>query len=119
MSPIENHKKIITSLVDQSITVENIAIKPGKEIIEPAIIDDALAPVDTQRSIAAIVPGNKKLRVVHINELGEPAEQTVMIRKTEMHSFQLKLANQEVFVSPQFTSKITGFTILKTKTSTN
>lgn len=119
VSSIENHKKLLTSLVDRLTTVENIAIQSNKEITEPTIINSGLAPVDTQRIIAAVLPANKKLRVVYINELGEPGEQTVMVRKTETHSFQLKLANQEVFETPAAGSKTIGFTIFKTKTSTN
>ena len=86
---------------------------------EPPRINSGMAPVDTQRIIAAVLPANKKLRVVYINELGEPGEQTVMVRKTETQSFQLKLANQEVFETPAAASKTRGFTSLKTKTATN
>lgn len=79
-----------------------------------------LQPLDTSRNIADVVPRNKKLNVVHINELGDPLEESPhMARNTEIHSFQLKLANQEVYSSSSVASRAGGFSGLKSKTSPN
>ena len=121
VSKVENGNKIITSIDHKILTVENISVKKvKKEFIEPEISDSAWAPVDNQVSIAAIAPEKKKLRVVHINELGDPVEESsAMARKTEVHSFQLKLARQEVFVNPSVHPGSTAFTILVLKNSPN
>ena len=118
---VESLNKIITSIDYKSVAVENAPVKKDKEeFIEPEINNNALAPVDNQVSSNAIEPEKKKLRVVHINDLGDPVEESsAMARKTEVHSFQLKLANQEVFVNPSVHSGSTGFTILTIKNSPN
>lgn len=119
---VENPKKIFIPASHKALAAENVAIKKDKEdFLEPVIIKEAAAPVDTQISIVIIVPEKKKLRVVHINELGEPVEEMPVMtaRKTESHSFRLKLANQEVFVNPSGAYRKTGFTILSSKNSPN
>jgi hypothetical protein len=82
---------------------------------------NALQSIDTSANIGLITPPQKKiLKVVHINELGDPDEQAPAVtRNSDKHSFQLKFGNQEVFVGPLVTSKATGVTILRTKMSTN
>jgi hypothetical protein len=78
----------------------------------------ALQPLDTSLNIAAARPVNKKLKVVHINELGDPLEESPgMARNAEIHSFQLKLASQEVYVNASVASRAGGFLFSKSKTS--
>ena len=63
---------------------------------------------------------SKKLAVIHINEVGDPIEDNpAIVKNTERHSFQLKLASQEVFINPGMSSQSMGVTILKSKTSPN
>ena len=92
--------------------------KEKEEFITQQITNNALQPVDTAINIVAILPEKKKLKVVHINELGDPVEETPNIaRNYEHHSFQVKLINQEVYTSPPPSSGNTGFNIFKTKTA--
>ena len=80
----------------------------------PPVID---SPVETT---LAVSPFKKKLRVVHINELGDPGEETLNIaRYYERRSFQVKLINQEVYTSSSRSSNNTGFKIFKTRTPPN
>jgi len=84
-------------------------------------LPNALQPIDTLKKNIVLItqPQKKKLKVVHINELGEAdEEQPTTVRSTDTHAFQLRFANQEVFVNHS-NSKATGFVILKTKNSTN
>jgi len=117
---VENNK-IITSFEHKGLRPENVAVKKDKEeFTETEIINNAKTPVDTQISINAFVHEKKKLRVVHINELGDPEEEfPAMTHNTEIHSFQLRLANQEVYVNPSIASGKTGFNILPIKNSPN
>ena len=114
------NKKIITSFEHKGLRPENfVAVKKDKEeFIKTEIIKKAITPVDTQINIIAIVHEKKKLRVVHINELGDPVEELpAMAHNSEMHSFQLRLANQEVYVNPSIASGKTSFNILPIKNS--
>jgi hypothetical protein len=86
---------------------------PGETIAK------SLQSVDMVPNVAVIMPPKKQLKVVHINELGDPVEELPNVVRNETHSFQLKLGNQEVFVNPAVTSHTPGFTILKSKTSPN
>lgn len=118
---IENTNKIFAPVSHKTPVVENIAIKKNKEeFITPEINNNSSAPVDAQMNIIAVIPAKKKLRVVHINELGDPMEEAPAVaHKTDIHSFQMQFGNQEVFVNPSIASKKTGFVILKTKNSPN
>ncbi|MDQ6845269.1 MAG: hypothetical protein M3Z92_13115 [Bacteroidota bacterium] len=121
VSSIESHEKIMNSVDRKIFTIGNITIKNEQEkITAPEISNNTISPADIRSNIVAIVPERKKLPVVHINELGDPVEEPpIMAHKTETHSFQIKIANQEVFVIPSITSRKTGFTILSTKNSPN
>jgi hypothetical protein len=111
--------KIISSFDRKGLRSKIVAAKNDKaEFIKPEIINNAITPVDTRINIMAIVHEKKKLRVVHINELGDPVEELpVMAHNSEIHSFQLRLANQEVYVNPSTASGKTGFNILPIKNS--
>jgi len=70
---------------DQSLQNENIAV--------PGIIDTSAIAV-----VSSPAPIQKKLKVVHINELGETYEVPAdLARSADLHLFQLKLAQQEIY----------------------
>ena len=144
-SPI-NHKTSVvknkdsTSLVeDKAIAIENRFSRTNhgavssRRLVNHIRVSDAvsarlsdetiaksLQPIDIVPNVTVVIPPKKQLKVVHINELGDPVEELPNVaRNAETHSFQLKLANQEVFVNPAVTSRPPGFTILKSKTSPN
>lgn len=124
---------------NQAMTVEDKSLKKYQEVIPVAILKKirlnhavsnpdfmketiilAPQPMEPSLNIAAAPPANKKLKVVHINELGDPVEESPgMAHSADVHSFQLKLARQEVYVNSSVASRATGFTILKSKTSPN
>ncbi len=118
---MENTSKIIAPVSHKTPTVENILIRKDKEeFITPKIKNNSTVPIDSQMNNIAVIPEKKKLRVVHINELGDPMEEAPAVaHKTDVHSFQMKFGNQEVFVNPSIAAKKMGFVILKTKNSPN
>jgi hypothetical protein len=63
----------------------------------------------------------KKLRVVHINELGEPVEVSeTATHNTDLHLFQLKLAQQEIYnTSSTAASSDNGSFLFKSKKPSN
>jgi len=68
------------------------------------------------KTTLAVAPVKKKLKVVHINELGDPVEETSNITKSyEYHAFQFKLINKQVDTYSSLPVNNTGFNILKLK----
>ena len=97
-----------------------------KEVTEPANLDVskviqqqlAIVPPLVDSSVGvklAMAPVKKKLKVVHINELGDPEETSNTARYSEHHSFQLKLINPEVYSISSLPSNSIGFNIFKSK----
>jgi hypothetical protein len=108
INSLVNHNKIPLKIVRDK--------KEKEEFITQKITNNAVVPVNTAISIVALLPEKKKLKVVHINELGDPvAEAPIIARNYEHRSFQIKLINQEVYTSPPPSSGNTGFNIFKTK----
>ncbi len=81
---------------------------------------NSLSPMDTFSSLATSNPVKKKLKVVHINELGDPVETFPgIVRNTDKHSFEFKIADQGIYINPTTASNTSGFTILKIRSSQN
>ena len=91
--------------------------------IQNLIVETKMNPlqsVGTSIKINSVAPLKKKLKVVHINELGDPVkEPTEIANRQELHSFQLKFAGQETHSNPSVDLNKSGFTILKIKSSAN
>jgi hypothetical protein len=116
---IKDIDKINTNINHKTIRTEIVQNKK-EENITRQLNNNAVMPVDTAISIVANLPQKKKLKVVHINELGDPVSEFPNIaRYNEQHSFQFKFANQEVFENPYINSRSAGFTILTIKNSPN
>ena len=94
------------------------AVSP--EALSPETLSNFTKPVDTAASLATIQQEKKKLKVVHINELGDPVETLPeIVKNSDRHTFQFKIASQETYINPATASNTNGFTILKIKTSQN
>lgn len=115
--PAEKSNKINAVLKRNIIPFKPIQDKKEKEeFIAQKIINNAIAPVETTINIVATLPEKKRLDVVHINEIGDPVEETPnTARNYEHHSFKVKFINQELNTNPP-SSGNTGFNIFKTKT---
>jgi hypothetical protein len=86
----------------------------------PGMQSNFITPMDTLSSLVIIQPETKKLKVVHINELGDPVETLPeIVRNSDKHTFQFKIASQEIYINPTTASNTNGFTILKIKPSQN
>ncbi|MEO8853755.1 MAG: hypothetical protein ABI359_08250 [Ginsengibacter sp.] len=92
----------------------------SSELLVPETNSNFVRPIETLSSLALIQPEKKKLRVVHINELGDPVETLPeIVRNSDKHTFQFKIANQEIYVNPATASNTNGIAILKIKPSQN
>jgi len=110
----------------KQMTHENKKIKlrftytVSPEALSPETLSNFTTPVDTAASFAATKPEKKKLKVVHINELGDPVETLPeIVKNSDKHTFQFKIASQETYINPAVVSNTNSFTILKIKTSQN
>ncbi|MEO8861648.1 MAG: hypothetical protein ABI358_09505 [Ginsengibacter sp.] len=110
------HKiKETTATNHPKITVKEISRNRNEEITRE-VSNSIVTPVDTVVSLVANVPGKKKLKVVHINELGDPVSASPNIaRYNEQHSFEFKFMNQEVYTRSSSTLAKSGLRIFATK----
>ncbi|MEO8762914.1 MAG: hypothetical protein ABI416_01445 [Ginsengibacter sp.] len=88
--------------------------KEKEDFSTPHLTINAAAPVDTVISIVSNIPEKKKLKVVHINELGDPVTELPNIVKSREHRSMIKFINQEVNTSLP-SSGNTGFNMFTTK----
>jgi len=111
---INKIEKINTAINHKTIPTEIVQNKKEESIVQE-IKNNAVILPDTSASIVTNSPEKKKLKVVHINELGVPvSEPAVIARNSESHSFRLKLLNQEVYTSSSLPANNTRFKIFTT-----
>ncbi len=112
-----NHKKINSGIGTVKSVMAPVVFIEQKDI--PAVQNIAILPVQipvTETTTAVVLPAKKKLKVVHINELGDP----VLEPRNTMHPddygvIQFKLINQQVYTSSPLPSNSIGFNISKSK----
>lgn len=93
----------------------NEVIATKKDEVLPALNNDSSAT-----KTLALIPIKKKLKVVHINELGDPIEEPAdLASSAEQHLLPWKLGNAEVFSNPLLAYRKTAFPLIKTKPSTS
>ncbi len=84
-----------------------------------AINNDSIRIVRLSHDLVVNTPAKKKLKVVHVNELGDKAEQFPSIDpNVSLHYFRIKFANQQVYTSPPASNENTNG-ILELKTPLN
>jgi hypothetical protein len=84
-------------------------------VIEPVLDFDSSA-----KEITTVAPVKKKLRVIHINDIGQPLEKSTADNQfIERDRFQLKILNNETY-NPIPTSAVKdGFIIFKSRNASN
>lgn len=113
-------KKNNKNIYEREINLLRVPDTASTQNILVETLSNALSKIDTFSSLATSIPIRKKLKVVHINELGDPVETFPdIIRKTDKHSFEFKIADQGIYINPAIASNTSGFTILKIRSSQN
>jgi hypothetical protein len=129
--PADNNNKTVTIQTDQPINYKKInsGIAPVKSTIDPGVFIEqedipatttiSITPVQipvTETTTTVVVSEKKKLKVVHINELGDPvSEPRTRLHPDDYGVIQFKLIDQQVYTSSPAPSSSTGFNILKSK----
>jgi hypothetical protein len=127
-NPVPSEKNVV--IISDKKTQENIqknrkdklrvsdTVSTQNQIAETT--DNSLQIIDSSFGFASAIPAKKKLPVVHINELGDPADVSPqMARNSEKTSVHfLKLGSQEVYNNPSV-SITKSFATVNFKTSPN
>ena len=72
------------------------------------------------KNTIATIPPRKKLTVVHINDLGQPAEESTADNKpTGKHGFQLRILNNEYYNSSPAGTRNNGLILFKSQNASN
>jgi len=84
-------------------------------VTSPTIINDSSAI----HSVTVTIPAKKKLRVVHLNEIGQPAEESTVNNKfRERHGFGLRVSSGEIY-NPVYGSSTNNGLILTKRSNSN
>jgi hypothetical protein len=97
-------------------SIDSINKAPAMETVTQSTLQ-----VDSaDRKITIIIPAKKKLRVVHINDLGQPAEESTADNKfIERHTFPLRINNHENYHSIPGNSANNGLILFKSRNFSN
>jgi hypothetical protein len=97
------HNRILDSVNNALLT---------KTIITPTIhFDSAIATITK-------TPPKKKLRVVHVNEIDQPAEESTANQFTQKHGFEFRIINNEIY-NPLSVPVNNGFILFKSRNTSN
>jgi len=89
--------------------------KPLPQLVIASTASDSQAI----KNITLATPPKKKLRVVHVNEIGQPGEESTVNNKfRERHSFGFRVTNGEIF-NPVYGSSTNNGLILTKRTTSN
>ncbi len=84
---------------------------------EPLI---AVAPSENMAKTNIAIAVKPKLKVIHINELGEPVEDApIVAHNVYPHSFSMQIGKEEVYANPAKTKSKNGFINLPITSSSN
>jgi len=76
--------------------------------------------VDTTKTVAAVTPPKKKLRVVHLNEIGQPVEEpTVNNGLNEWRRFEFRIMSGEHYNTINSSSSNNGLILTKPRNTSN
>jgi len=114
-------QKMVTNVENEPISKAEANNTTAENIVTVPPVLQLLPVADTPTNILAMAPVKKKLKVVHINELGDPLpQQPAMAKAADYHTFQLKIMSQEMYGSQIITSDNSTLNIFKSKnTPTN
>lgn len=103
-------KPILKFRLTDTVSQQNLALNPSNVFIKPENTSPGLLIAKAEK---------KKLRIVHVNELGDPVEEPASIEHNiSTHYFQIRFANQEVYTTPPVSNK-KNISILKINSSVN
>jgi len=102
----------IESTLSSLVLDSTINSSPAKIAVtsNPHFDSSIIAPITA-------VTAKKKLRVVHINEMGQPVEESTANKSIERHGFEFRIINNEVY-NPSAPAN-NGLILFKSRTTSN
>ena len=98
-------------LITDSANVQTVM----ETVVEPVLDLDSSA-----KEITAVVPVKKKLRVIHINDIGQPMEKSTADNQLiKRDGFHLKILNNETYNPVPTMAAKDGFIIFKSRNASN
>jgi len=111
----KNNIAVTIPAVAHDLITDSIVKKLPNLVIRSNIINDSSAV-----SVTVVSPAKKKLRVVHVNEIGRPLEEpTVNNKFTEKHGLGWRIINAEIYNPVYGSSTNNGLILTKPRTSSN
>jgi hypothetical protein len=83
-----------------------------KTAITPTIHFDSAMATNTTK------PPKKKLRVVHVNEIDQPAEKSMANQFSQKHGFEFRIINNEIY-NPSSIPVSNGLILFKSRNTSN
>ncbi len=113
------NRKITGKVVREQSHILRLRDTVSSNNLSSLATNDSIEKVSLSPDLVINNPAKKKLKVVHVNELGDPVEQAPSVApNVSLHYFRIKFANQQVYTSPP-PSNENGSRILKLKTPLN
>jgi hypothetical protein len=120
----ENKKTFSPSLRKNNSRVVKIETVP-LHILDPVnnavLIKTAITPTihfDSAMATNITTPPKKKLRVVHVNEIDQPAEESTANQLTQKHGFEFRIINNEIY-NPSNVPVSNGLILFKSRNTSN
>ena len=111
----KNNTAVTIPAVGHDLFTDSIVKELPDLVITSNIINDS-----STISITVVTPAKKKLRVVHLNEIGQPVEEpTVNNRFAEKHGLGWRIINAEIYNPVYGSSTNNGLILTKPRTSSN
>jgi hypothetical protein len=113
-------QKNTTVKKEESVSTINVTDNP---VHEELTIETAYQPIpqfDSLKEITTAAPVKKKLRVVHINDLGQPMqESTADAQYAERHRFPLRIINSDNYNPVSASQASNDIILFKSKSTSN
>ena len=119
----QNKNAALTSTQKNNATVEDAPMVNNQPAAANTIAEQKTStpftPADAAKTLTAEAPVKKKLRVVHINDLGQPNEESTADNKYERPHFQLKIINGEYYHPTSTSGASSGLMLFQSKNVSN
>ena len=111
-SPVKKNELIN----NYDLVTDSANAQTGVETIFESVLDSD----SSAKEIATVAPVKKKLRVIHINDIGQPMEKSTADHQLiKRDGFQLKILNNETYNPVPAMAAKDGFIIFKSRNASN
>jgi hypothetical protein len=118
----EDKKAVSPTLHKNNVAVIKIETVTGRDldsVNNAALTKTAITPtIHFDSAMATTTPPKKKLRVVHVNEIDQPAEESTANQFIQKHGFEFRIINNEIY-NPSNVPVSNGLILFKSRNTSN